>query len=297
MKYILILLFVTSCSTSKDKTSSKDVEAITNSDFKKERAFTKAEVPDFYQVPAVSVNPALQDETLDRHSQDELDKLAKFKDPLIEISVHCSKRDFDSASQIANKNFDRYQKIPSYWNLVANCHLNQGSERKALLFYNKALEIDKEYVPALNNIGVMYSRQGESQKALVAFERASKAGKFSKTPRYNLAKLYLSFGLADLSLPVFQGLLNESPTDIDLLNLVASSHFLQSDYGRSMSYYQKIPQKFWSNPEIGLNLSITLLKLGKMQDAAKVFGLINRPGHAELKRYYDVVKSQVGDKK
>jgi tetratricopeptide (TPR) repeat protein len=297
MKYLLPLLILASCSSRPDKSTSKAPDQITNEDFKKERALTRKEVADFYQGSAASLSPALQDETVDRYSQDELKKITTFSDPLMEISIRCSRRDFDTAFAVAAKNSSRYQKIATYWNQIANCHLNQGNERKALLFYNKALEVRKNYVPALNNIGVMYSRQGEDQKALVAFERANKIGKFSKTPRYNLAKLHLKYGLADSALPIFQSLLNVAPNDIDILNAVGSSYFLLSDYGRALSFYQKIPQSEWRNAEIGLNLAVTLKKLGQHSDAEKVFNLVDKPSSSGLKNYYAVVKAQLGDAK
>jgi tetratricopeptide (TPR) repeat protein len=294
MKYLIPLIILASCASKPDK-ASKAPEQVTNADFKKERALKKNEVTDFLQTNANSMSPALQDETTDNFTKKELSELNTEGDPLLAISVKCSLKDFNGAFQIAAKNFDKYQKIPAYWNLVANCHLSQGSERKALLFYNKALEVSKNYVPALNNIGVMYSRQGQDQKALVAFERASKEGRFSKTPRYNLAKTYLTYGLADQALPIFQGLLNEAQTDVELLNAVGSSYFLMSDYGRAASYFQRIPQSEWSRPEIGLNFALTLKKLGKAKDAEKVFDMVDKPSHPKAKNYYAVIKSHLGD--
>lgn len=293
MKYIILpLVFLAACSSTKEKVPKEPV--ISNESFKKERPLSNTQVPDYYQGTTQALSPALQDETLDRLSSAELAKVSS-PDPLVEIAVRCSRKDFQGAFSVAERSFGRYQKVAAYWNLVANCHLNQGSQRKALLFYNKALEVQKNYVPALNNIGVMYARQGQDQKALVAFERAQKEGKFSKTPRYNLAKLYLAYGLADSSLPIFQSLLSEAPQDVDLLNAVASSYFIQSDYGRALSYYQKIPQPEWKRAEIGLNLAMTLKKLGQTKEANQVFGIIESPQTSELKQYYALIKSQLGD--
>lgn len=293
MKYLIPLLILGACSSKPNK-AEKGPETVTNEDFKKERALTKNEVRDFYELNGKTLSPALQDETLDNYSKSELAQL-KSSDPLVEISLRCNKKDFSGAYQVAEKNFDRYQKIPAYWNLVANCHLNEGSERKALLFYNKSLELDKNYIPALNNVGVMYSRQGQDQKALVAFERASSLGRFSKTPRYNLAKLYLTYGLVESALPVFSGLLNESPRDIDLLNAVASSYFLMSDYSRALNYYKQIPENQWEAPEIGLNLALTLKKTGNAKEAHSVFSNVAKPKSKKMQDYYAVIKSQLGD--
>lgn len=293
MKYLIPLLLLAACSSTPDKPK-REAPEITNESFRKAKPLRSNEVADFYQGNTQSLSPALQDETIDRYSSAELAKIKTTNDPLLEISMRCAVKDYDKAFEVAAKAFDRYQKLATYWNQVANCHLNSGSHRKALLFYNKALEVDKDYVPALNNIGVMYSRQGQDQKALVAFERAAKEGKFAKTPRYNLAKLYLTYGLSELALPIFQSLLNEAPQDVDLLNAVASAHFLESDYQRALSYYQKIPQGQWRKAEIGLNLALTLQNAGKVEDAKKVFNNVKKPSGQQLKRYYASVEDRLG---
>ena len=296
---LLLILVITSCSTGKvsnEKISNSNTTAVSKDSFKKEKAFTPAEVNDFYIDKPITLNSALQDETLDRYTADEIGKLADNKDPLIEIAIRCSKKDFEKAFSFASTAFNRYQKIPAYWNMIANCHLNQGSIRKALLFYNKALEVGPGYVPALNNIGVLYSRQGEDQKALVAFEKSNKQSRFSKTPRYNLARLYLSYGLADLALPLFQGLLNESISDVDLLNAVGSCYFLLSDYQKAISYYSLIPVSVLRKAEIGLNYSVTLHRLGKTGEAQKIYSDVEEPKTQALKEYYSTVKSQLGVK-
>lgn len=294
MKYLLIAIFLVSCSSAPEKKTKTVPETITNESFKKEKPLSNREVSDFYQGNAQSLTPALQDETMDRFSDSELSQINTSGDPLLEISVLCAKRNFDQAFALASKSFDRYQKVATYWNQVANCHLSSGSYRKALLFYNKALEVSPNYVPALNNIGVMYSRQGQDQKALVAFERANKKGKFSKTPRYNLAKLYLTYGLADSALPIFESLLREAPNDVDILNAVASSYFLNADYQRALAYYQKIPQSEWRRAEIGLNLAWTLKNAGRNNDAKQVFNMVSKPSSENLRRYYGVVVEHLG---
>jgi len=294
---LFILLSLVGCSTgtgSKGSSPGSAPSDISKDSFKKEKVLAANEVKDFYTEEPKALNPALQDETLDRYSIDEIDFLSNIKDPLIEIAFRCSKKDYDKGLNAATNAFNRYQKIPAYWNLIANCHLNQGSNRKALLFYNKALEVTPGYVPALNNIGVLYSRQGEDQKALVAFEKANNRSRFAKTPRYNLARLYLSYGLADLALPLFQGLLNESAGDVDLLNAVGSCYFLTSNYQKAISYYGRIPDSQLDRAEIGLNYAVTLQKLGKKIEAQKIYSNVDKPSSQALKDYYSTVGSQLG---
>ena len=295
MKYLLLisLAVLSACSSAEQKRSIK-VENVTNEDFKKPKVLAAKDIPDYYPENIAAASPALQDETLDRYSADELKKLAESTDPLLEISLLCSKRDFEKSFAVASKIFNEYQKVPGYWNVVANCHLNQGSYRKALLFYNKALEINSGYGPALNNIGVMYSRQGLDQKALIAFERANKQAKFSKTPKYNLARVYLAYGLVDLALPLFQALHSNSLQDADLLNAMGTCYFLISDYQRAWTYFQKIPADLWENAEYGLNIAVTLSKISKKAEGLKVLKNTQEPKNGKLRNYYAAVEKQLG---
>jgi tetratricopeptide (TPR) repeat protein len=269
---------------------------ISDASFKREAPLKSNEVADFYTEGTKTLNPALQDETLDRYSAKELAQFKDSADPLVAIAVRCHRGEFKPALELASKSFDRYHKVAPYWNQVANCHLHQKSYRKALLFYNKALEVSPDYVPALNNIGVLYSRQRQDQKALVAFERANRQSKFSKTPRYNLAQLYLSYGLAESALPLFQGLLNLALDDVDMLNAVASCFYLTGNYREAASHYQRIPQGQWSRPEIGINMAVTMHKLGRQADAMKIFAGVDRPQSEELKSYHSLVSTRLGDK-
>lgn len=297
MKALILLSLLIGCSSGeRSKEPSKDAPVnVTKESFKKERALKNSDVPDFYARSTATTNPALQDETLDRYSAEEVAAMAEGADPLTELALRCSRNDFKNAFQVAARNFNKYQKVAAYWNQVANCHLNQGNFRKALLFYNKALEVKPNYVPALNNIGVMYSRMEQDQKALVAFERANKVSRFAKTPRYNLAKMYLIYGLAEPALPVLTGLLNSSPNDLDLRNAVANAYFLMSDYNQAFSHFQQIPPAHWIRPEIGLNLAVTLKKLGKGEEADRVMDGVQRPKNPGLARYYITVKNFLGE--
>jgi tetratricopeptide (TPR) repeat protein len=299
MKYLSLLCLVAlvGCSSTKKGDNARvatEPSDVSPSSFNKEKALSTKEVKDFYSEEPKSLSPALLDETLDRTSKDELKVLKNSKDPLIEIAISCKQKDFKHAFVVIDKSFNRYQKIPAYWNLVANCHLMNHSNRKALLFYNKALEVSPHYVPALNNIGVLYSRQGEDQKALVAFEKANKQSRFSKTPRYNLAKTYLRYGLAELALPLFQGLLNESSNDVDLLNAVANSYFMTGDYQKARSYFSRIPNEQLGNAEIGINYAVTMKKLGQDDAAQKIYSNIDKPKSRSMKSYYSTVGNQLG---
>jgi tetratricopeptide (TPR) repeat protein len=294
MKYIFLLLLIASCSTNPGNRSKEPTLKSAPPKLKNEKPLLNSQVRDFYQATTTTLSPALQDETLDRFNKNELNTITGGDDPLLEVALKCIKGDFKTGFQLASESFFRYQKIAAYWNQIANCHLNAGSQRKALLFYNKALEVSPDYVPALNNIGVMYSRMGQDQKALIAFERAASRGRFSKTPKYNLARLYLTYGLVEIAISHFESLLSDSTGDVDILNALGTAYFMLSDYKKALTYFQLIPQNLWSKSEYGLNISLTFQKLGKKDQAEKIYSLIESPQNENLKRYMLSVKKLIG---
>ena len=295
MKTPVVFLLLTAISCSNLKQVVSEEKQISNESFKKATPLKSSEVTDYYAGNVKALSPALQDETLERHSNEEAQKLAGDQDAMGLIALKCSQGNFNEAFSLANKAYNRFQKVPMYWNQIANCHLKQGATRKALLFYNKALEVTPNYVPALNNIGVLYSRQGQDQKALVAFDKAQKQSPFAKTPRFNLARLYLKYGLTELALPILEGLLEGSPADTDLLNSVATAHFFKGDYQKAIDFYQKIPGNLWSRADIGLNMAWALKKSGQTENAQKIFGSIAQPQNNSLQKYYALVSQKLGE--
>ena len=299
--YSLVLLSaLVACSSHQKKdgeSTFSDIDKITNNDFKKEPMVDKRQVKDYFQNNQPNLeNPVLKDETMALLTSSEADAFEDGKDPLVTMAYLCTKGKFNEAYAVAAKSFDRYQKLPSYWNQLGICYLDQKEFRKSLLYFNKALEAERNYVPALNNFGVMYSRQGQYQKAVVAFEKAAHLGKFSKTPRYNLAILYLKFGLSQKALPILQSLANTSEPDVGIANAIGTSYLMQGNYQSAWKYYQQIPKNLWERADIGVNIAFAVYKSGNSKTAVSIFEDIKKPKDTSLREYYEQMAQVMGVK-
>lgn len=249
---------------------------------KQKLAYNKAD--DHYEAPTAA--NALASESADRMGKSET---AGLKDPLGTMMVTCYQRNFEKGFAIASELFDTHQNLPTYWNQVATCHLLQGSERKALLFYNKALEVTPNYVPALNNIGVIYSKSGQDQKALVAFQKALANGKFTKTPRYNLAFMLLRYGLAEEALGHFRGLSEEAPQDAELRIGLANALALTQRWPEAWEQFGQVPAELRRRSDVGLNMALAAQHAGDPQSARSILdatevGSADRDYAAEIRR-------------
>lgn len=267
---LALLVLAAACGSNDTRITPKDDPAaqvkVDNSAFRKKEKLSYTRANDYYATGAAQ--GALADETANRLSKAEAAELAKVPDPMGAMMLACYRSEFKEGFALAEQLFDTHQNLPPYWNQVATCHLLQGNERKALLFYNKAMEVAPGYVPALNNIGVIYSKTNQDQKALVALEKALAGGSFTKTPRYNLAFLLLSHGLAKPAQAHFQALLRDSPTDAELRAGHANSLVLLARWEEAWEEFNRVPDAQRRKPSVGLNMALTAHRLGKT-DAAK----------------------------
>ncbi len=269
MKYLPLLILLASCAGGESKSDKSETSidpaagvVIKNQDFNRQKPLVYSPQQDFYPSPKEGAQTALQNESAARDLS-RIQKLTGGKDPLVVMMSSCYAKNFEQAFKVAESVYDTHQNLPTYWNQVATCYLLQGNERKALLFYNKALEVTPQYVPALNNIGVMYEKNEQDQKALVALQRALKNGKFTKTPRFNLGHLFLSYNLADEALPLFRGLADEAPADVDVRAGLANSLAQLNRWQDAWDEFNRIPEKDRRRSDVGLTMALSAHRLGK----------------------------------
>lgn len=292
MKAIPLMILVTlgSCGSNSKKSESTDPAAgvkLSNQDFKKSKPVAYTPTQDRYSVQGGS---ALGSETLSQLDSKTMGQVATDKEPMSVMMAQCYRGDFESALKIADSIFNSFQKHPSYWNQLGSCHLLKGNERKALLFYNKSLEVKANYAPALNNIGVIYKRNGQDQKAHVAFDKASKSSRFSKTPRYNLAYLYLHNGIAEKAFTLFSSLLSENPSEIEVLIGAANSSALTGRWAQALELFMRVPDQYRSRSDVGLNMSLAAYQMNKRDVARQI---LSNTKVSDVDRGYFAQLSQV----
>lgn len=86
---------------------------------------------------------------IDLHSYIKNAKRFKFAQEKMEV---CQ---WDKAIDIFKSLLKKTPDIPSIWNNLAICYINQGEKEQALVYSKKALEIDADYKPARMNLSLI----------------------------------------------------------------------------------------------------------------------------------------------
>ncbi len=290
----LSISFLVGCATSEVDTKYKDVEEITNSDFKPVKQIRYNKKDDAFSDVESKYTEALNTESVERVFRYDGD--ANLKGVIGKIAELCYKKDFTQAKLLIKKHNNAYLKNQIFWNQVGTCFLLSGERRKALLFYNKALSIKSNYGPSLNNLGVMYMYERDYSRALVAFKRARKTSDFSRTPRFNLANLYLGFGLSQKAIEEATPLHNSKTEDVDLLNILATSHLMLGETKTALAFFERIDSDYFRNVRFGLNYSLALFVVGEREKAKDIFSDIEEKPNRDWEKYFKNVKNYIGAK-
>jgi tetratricopeptide (TPR) repeat protein len=233
-----------------------------------------------------SETDALLKESLARQEGRTLRDFSDEKDPISAIASLCYQGNFKNGFEIADKNYNSFKTNPAYWNQIGTCYLLQKDYKKATIFYNRAKGLNSNYIPAINNIGVVLQAEGEYQKALFSYVRAVDLKSGSKTPRFNMANIYLKFGLLNKACRIFGSLAGASPADIDIINAQANCYLLEGKYAMAVREYQKIGKDNLTEPSFGLNYSIALKLTGKKNEALDVYNDLTKKNLGEMRNYF-----------
>jgi tetratricopeptide (TPR) repeat protein len=292
---ILLVLVAVSCASNKDgsKPLPKEVSDISNSDFvpKKEKVYNRrADTVKVEDKEIISKN-ILVSESLDKGR---LFEDFKVESKIDELARTCYEKEFKDAREQIRILEEEYRSNVIFWNQVATCFMLEKDYRKALLFYNKALEFNTNYAPVLNNIGVMYERQGEDERALISYEKASKNNKYARTPKYNMAMLYLKYGLYNKSKNILSGLKRINSKDSQVLNALAVSELMSGDVKSALSNYSLVDPELLEEPAYGVNYAYALFVDGKKEKAHDAFEDVDIEKNDSNYSYYLRVKSLIG---
>jgi tetratricopeptide (TPR) repeat protein len=140
--------------------------------------------------------------------------------------------------------------------------------KEAQNLYNKILEIDPNYVIALNNIGVIFNELGKNQEAKEYFEKAIKINPNYADAHHNLGIIFEELGESQKTISCFEKTIaiNSNYTDAHY-NLI-STLIKQSKFKEAELSYQKaielIPN--FNNNDIRFN-SNNLHKLSRLDKA------------------------------
>ncbi len=165
---------------------------------------------------------------------------------------------------------------------------------KAKLYYQSGqayAKTDIEKSIFFNNFGALANHQENRKVAFTLFQHAVKLNPANLTARFNLANLYLRYGLIDKAISSFEYLIKFAPEDKELINGLAHAHYLNGDLKRANFYFETLPKQFV--PRRGINSTRALVThlLGDSQKALTILKESKDENSSKINKEYSQVKN------
>jgi len=252
MKILILLFFVVSCSSSRIERKIEDITWDT-----------------------------LADETYLRWGEERLNKHAN---PNHKV-VQCHQGEVKQTLNHFRTSFTAKENDQYYWLHLGNCYFLNDSWVKAEFYYRLFLEENKAPTlksVALNNLGLIYLRYEQWEKAKTYLLQSSLLAPRFKVPKFNLAQLYLQFGHHDKAIEILTSNTFNGDKDIDVYFSLANAYLFKGDMAKSKYFFSLIPKVHFSREDIAATYALFLLKLGYNKEAFSIMDRRDRSNVLEV---------------
>jgi tetratricopeptide (TPR) repeat protein len=173
-------------------------------------------------------------------------------DFFFDISKDCANEKFKNARDQLSLFYVVYKKHPSYWNILGNCFYKDGNSEIAKLYYNRALESRRNYVPALNNLALLSFDNKRWNEGLELLKRGLKQKPDSQVLLYNLGLIFHKFGHFNKSNYFFSKLTDRKLKDLKVKRYLAINKFFQGNFKESVRLFEDLDSSVLKNHDKAL---------------------------------------------
>lgn len=218
------------------------------------------------------------------------------------IAVNLQKGDFAKALEQATASITKHPDNPVYHNLAGAAYLGLKDNDKAAEYFNRAIELDARFTPAMINLALLDlqndAKESAKQKfeqvlaindnntqALVGLARLAQSGndmeavarylekarlnnKLALEPRLMLANYHLRRGDSAKALEVAREAGSIAPERAQVLDLLGQAEQAAGNYSEAVARFSKLSAQAPDNAEVLYRLALAQASAGNTADAA-----------------------------
>jgi len=168
-------------------------------------------------------------------------------------------------------------------NMLGNALLQQGRMNEAIIHFQKALQINPDYVDAHNNLGNLLLKMGNVDEAVGQYQKALQINPDYAAARNNLGNLLLQKGEVDEAIAQYQKALQINPGYAEAHINLGGAQFQKGKVDDAIAQFQQALQIDPDIAEAHFNLGNALFQKGNVDQAIAEYqkALQINPGYAE----------------
>lgn len=261
---ILFLAILSSCTTKdikSDKSQDSSQKGLSmNVD---EKPYRKSE--DYHHVSSLEQKASFALVSLDKL------KDLESEDYITQLFLHCYKDEFQVAQSKMREHGRKYFNWPSYWQVVGFCYQKKNEERKAILYYNKASELSKNYPPASNNLSMIFFNQKLREKALKSLQMPINGDSYFIS-KLNYLRLLISFNLISEAKKVAATMRENQEL---YRRELAYIQLFSGDYEEARDLYSELADHEFDKVYVKINYALSLSLTGQKEKAQELLSSLS----------------------
>lgn len=189
-------------------------------------------------------------------------------------------RDFTTAARLYKQLLQEDASNVNYLTEIGSIYVKAGEDERAIPYYEQILTFYPHYVEAMNSLGAIYRRLKRYEESIQILQRAVDEGRQAASVNYNLGFTYKEMGNYNDAIDAFELVIQDNPDDVLAYNHLGSIYYAKKDYQKSIQSYKRGLQIDQNHPILNYNLARCYEASGSVPDAIRCYSatIKTRPG-------------------
>lgn len=185
--------------------------------------------------------------------------------------LSAQKKCFETAEIYLDQAQKHGQPSAELFNSIGNVKKNLRKYSQAQWWYKKSLSLNPNYATAITNLGVLFEKLGDIDKAIEQYKKSIHIQPDYLDPFFNLSNIYLARGELDHVQSLLDTMLDKDPKHPEALHARGLVAQHEKDYSLAKHYFERRLEVDDSNPATHTNLGLCLRELGQPEEAISAF--------------------------
>ena len=199
---------------------------------------------------------------------------------LTRAQAACLSRDFATAVRLYKMLLKDDPSNVDYLKEIGSIYVKGGEDEKAIPYYEQIITFYPHYIDAMTALGAIFRRLKRYDESIEILTRALDEGRQSGTVNYNLGFTYKEMGNFSDAIEAFQIVISENPGDVLAYNHIGNIYLEQKNYEKAISSFKRGLQVDQNHPILNYNLARCYSEAKVYPDAVRCFesALRSKPG-------------------
>ena len=167
-----------------------------------------------------------------------------------------------------------------YLKQLGSIYVRSGDDEKAIPYYEQIITFHPENTEAMVSLGAIFRRLKRYEDSVNILHKAQDISSSNTTINYNLGFTYKEMGDYDDAIDAFETVIDRNPDDVLAHNHLGSIYFAKKEYNKAIAAYKKGLQVDQNHPILNYNLAHVYEDTRNFPESVRCYetALKTRPG-------------------